>query len=188
MNPFEALGLPLRLDLDGEELDRVVREASQRSHPDAGGDEAAFQAVRQAGDVLKNPLTRLRAALETSGIDFVERGGVPGEVMDYFSAVAGILKRVDDFVNERGKALSGLGKAVLDVKIPGIKRELEGLVARLGDFESRMITRFGEFDQRGWNECFEEMSEVSRGLVFVRKWLGQLREANGKLFEALLGG
>ena len=32
------------------------------------------------------------------------------------------------------------------------------------------------------------MSEVARGLIFLTKWAAQLREANGKLFEALLGG
>ncbi len=188
MNPFEALGLPPRLDLDMGELERVMREASLSCHPDSGGDEVEFQKVRQAGALLKEPSARLKTALKIGGVSYGERGGVPGEVMDYFSPVAGILKKVDDFTNERRRALSGLGKAVLDIRIPGLKTELEGLIQKLGTLEATMIARFPEFDARGWEQSGEEMAEVFRGLIFVSKWLGQLREANGKIFEALLGG
>ena len=118
----------------------------------------------------------------------MERGGIPGEVRDFFAPVASILEEVAIFVTERAKALSGLGKAVLDVKVPGLKRGLEELTAKLTELEDRLISRFREFDERGWRECLDEMAETARGLVFLRKWLGQLREANGKIFEALLGG
>jgi curved DNA-binding protein CbpA len=188
MNPYEALGLAPKLDLELGDLERVTREASLVCHPDSGGDEVEFQRVRQAGGVLKEPFSRLKAALEMIGVSYEVRGGVPGEVMDYFSPVAGILKKVDDFTTERRRALSGLGKAVLDVRIPGLKMELEDLIQKLGSLEEGMIARFPDFDACGWDQCGEEMAEVFRGLIFVSKWLGQLRESNGKIFEALLGG
>lgn len=188
MDPFRILEIPPRLDLDLVVIERVIREASQRYHPDSGGDEAEFQKARSAGEILKNPALRLKAALEISGVAYDQRGGVPGEVMDYFSPVAGILKKIDDFADERRRALSGLGKAILDVRIPDLKGELEGLIEELGGLEASMISRFAEFDSRGWSECGDEMAVVFRGLIFVGKWLRQLREANGKIFEALLGG
>ena len=50
------------------------------------------------------------------------------------------------------------------------------------------MERFTDFDQRGWAECGDEMAECHRALLFVGKWLAQLREGTGKIFEALLAG
>jgi hypothetical protein len=91
-------------------------------------------------------------------------------------------------VSERSKALSSLGKAVLDVGVPVLKADLEEVISNLNELKSAMVARFKSFDKRGWSECEVEMSEVARGLIFLTKWAAQLREANGKLFEALLGG
>lgn len=187
-DPFVLLDLPRKLEFSSGELDERVRLASQQNHPDAGGDGERFQEIRRAGDLLKSPASRIRTALDVEGISFDERGAIPHEVMDYFSPVAGVLEKVSAFTNERAKARSVLGKAVLDARVPALKGDLEKLIADLGELESSMVARFPEFDERGWGECGEEMMGVARGLVFVGKWMAQLREANGKLFEALLGG
>ncbi|MDA7865713.1 J domain-containing protein [Akkermansiaceae bacterium] len=187
-DPFALLGIPRKLGLEASEIDRLVREASQQHHPDAGGDEELFKKIRLAGEVLKSPAKRIRAAIECEGLEFDGRGEIPEEVMDYFSPVATVLQNVDGFVSERSKAVSGLGKAVLDAKVPGLKSDLERVIGNLNELESRMIADFASFDERGWAKCGTEMSGIARGLVFVTKWTGQLREATGKLFEALLGG
>ena len=108
--------------------------------------------------------------------------------MDQFSAVADVLERVTAFVDQRAKAQSGLGRAVLDAQLPALKRELEGRTEQLAELEARLVSRFPEFDERGWAACSGDMAELSRGLVFLRKWQEELRAAGGKLFEALLGG
>jgi len=188
MNPFLVMGLPERLVLDLAVLDERVRDLAKSAHPDVGGDVASFEEIRRSGDLLKNPELRLKSALEVAGVDASERGVVPSELMDYFSPVAGILEEVGEFVSERGKAVSALGKAVLDVKVPVLKGRLEELIGKLAEIEEGEVARFVVFDQRGWSECGEEMGACHRALLFVGKWLAQLREATGKIFEALLAG
>jgi curved DNA-binding protein CbpA len=188
MDPFECLGLPPRLSLDAAELEKRVQEESARSHPDAGGEPARFEEVRQAGEILKNPASRLRAAIARGEGEPPSRGAVPGSVMDYFSPVATLLENVSTLIKKRREARSGLGRAVLDARVPEVKRELEEMAGHLSTLEAELVGRFPEFDERGWERCSEEMAEVSRGLVFLRKWQAELREAHGKIFEALLGG
>jgi hypothetical protein len=108
--------------------------------------------------------------------------------MDFFAPVAGTLQKVDCFVAARGKAVSGLGKAVLDARVPGLKRALEELLEEIVALEDSYLGRFGRFDEEGWERCLDEMGEVHRAMSFLRKWLAQLREATGKIFEALLAG
>jgi hypothetical protein len=188
MNAFERLGLPLKLALDQALLSERVTAESRLHHPDAGGDESVFREIRKAGEVLSVPALRIREALVVAGGDPSERGEVPSEVMDLFASVAGVLEEVSGFVSKRAKALSGLGRAVLDAGLPVVKGRLEQVTAEVAGREAELISRFARIDEWGWENCLAEMGEVSRGLAFLRKWLGQLREAHGRLFEALLGG
>jgi hypothetical protein len=188
MNSFERLGLPATLVLDESELARQISEFSRRNHPDAGGQEAEFEAIRKAGAVLSVPALRIREALVMAGGADADRGAVPSAIMDLFSPVAGVLEDVSGFASERAKALSGLGRAVIDARLPALKTRLEETVARVSELEDELVSRFAMFDRQGWENCLEEMAEVARGLAFLRKWQAQLREASGTLFEALLGG
>jgi len=187
MNPFERLGIPQKLAVDEGELRARIEEASQKNHPDAGGDAREFEEIRQAGEILSNPSTRIRAAVAVVEGAPPSRGSIPGAVMDFFSPVATCLEKVNGFIEERGRAKSGLGRAVLDARVPNLKEEMESLLARLGELQSNLVARFPDFDRRGWEASVDEMAEVARGLTFLRKWQGELREANGKIFEALLG-
>lgn len=188
MNAFERLGLPLKLALDEALLSERVTSESRLHHPDAGGKESAFREIRKAGEVLSVPALRIREALVVAGGDPSERGEVPSDVMDLFTPVAGVLEEVSGFVSKRAKALSGLGRAVLDASLPVVKGRLEEVTGKVVGLEADLISRFARLDDSGWENCLAEMAEVSRGLAFLRKWQGQLREANGRLFEALLGG
>ena len=187
-DPFALIGVPRKLDLKDADIDRCLLVASQLHHPDLGGDQDLFLKIRLAGEILNSPAKRIRAAIECEGLAFDERGRIPAKVMEYFSLVASVLQDVDSFVSERLKALSSLGKAVLDIRVPGLKGDLELVSNKLNQLNSAMIASFKSFDEKGWAECEVEMSEVARGLIFLTKWSGQLREANGKLFESLLGG
>ncbi len=188
MNAFERLGLPLKLALDEVLLSERVTAESRLHHPDAGGDESVFREVRKAGEVLSVPALRIREALVLAGGDPSERGEVSPDVMDLFTPVAGVLGEVSEFVSKRTKALSGLGRAVLDAGLPVVKARLEEVTGKVVGREAELISRFARIDELGWENCLAEMGEVSRGLAFMRKWLGQLREAHGRLFEALLSG
>ncbi len=188
IDPFERFGLPRRLVPDSGLIEEVTRKELKRVHPDVGGAEGEFEQLRKAADQITSPIGRLGLALEFLGNRLDERGSVPGEVMDFFSPVADILQKVDCFVRERGQAMSGLGKAVLDARVPALKGELEKLITGITTLEESYLGRFGRFDEEGWETCQDEMREVYRALSFLRKWLAQLREATGKIFEALLAG
>lgn len=174
--------------IDPGELDRVIRGMSKSAHPDAGGEGSDFEEVRKAGEVLKSPAGRLRLALELAGGNLEARGSVDGQVMDFFTPVAGVLQKVDGFVAERSASRSALGKAVLDARIPSLKTEVELLIGGLGALEASLVDRFKQFDESGWEGSLLSMAETVRALAFVTKWQAQLRAATGKLFEALLGG
>jgi curved DNA-binding protein CbpA len=154
------------------------------AHPDRGGSAADFERLRAAYEVVKAPAKRIRSTVGEGE----SRGAVPGEVMDLFGPVAEAMEGVEQFLKERAAARSGLGRAVLDSKIPILRKSLEDLTEKLGALESGLIGRFPSFDEKGWDVCEAEMGEVARALVFLEKWQALIREATGKLFEALLGG
>ncbi len=187
-DPFQALGLAHQLVIAPEKLEEVIRSASKAAHPDAGGDAEDFERVRKAGDILKSPPLRLKAAVQLAGGNPSGRGSVPGEVMDLFSPVAEGLQAVEKFIADRAAARSELGKAVLDAQIPTLKQNLERLQERLGELGNQVAERFAQFDEAGWEASRESMAEAARALTFLGKWQGEIRAATGKLFEALLGG
>jgi len=187
MDPFSTLGLRHQLKIAESDLEETVNALLKTAHPDAGGDEEEFARVREAGRLLKSPADRMKAAITLAGGDPSDRGSMSAEVMDFFSPVADVLAETAEFVRERRKAKSGLGKAVLDVRVPALKKRLESLTAALVDLENRQLAIFEEIDTRGWDKSLKKMGEIFRTLRFLEKWLGQLREATGKIFEALLG-
>lgn len=188
MSPFEQIGLPFRLEVSVEEVDAALRGRAKMVHPDVGGDAMEFAELSKAAALLRGPASRLKAALEVTGVESVERGAVPGVLMDYFSPVAGVLEEVSAFLLEREGTRSVLGRALCDAKVPVLKARLEGLVEDLERLEERILGSFAEFDQRGWELCVCEMEETYRALLFLAKWLAQLRGAVGKIFEVLLAG
>lgn len=187
-DPFEILELPRGLAISSEKIDKAYREASRRLHPDSGGEKEDFQEMAAAAELLKSPSRRLRWAIESTESAWDGRGRVPTSVMDLFSPVAEVIQKVDQFELERGNSKSVLGRAVLDARVPELKRELEDVLQSVSDEEAGLLEVFEEFDRGGWLEFAEQMGEVARGLSFLEKWQREIRAATGKLFQALLGG
>ena len=187
-DPFEILGLSRGLAISSERIDEAYRVASRRLHPDSGGEEEDFQEMAKAAELLKSPSRRLRWAIESTESAWDGRGSVPMPVMDLFSPVAEVIQKVDQFELERGNSKSVLGRAVLDARVPELKRELEDVLQSVSDEEAGLLEVFEEFDRGGWLEFAEQMGEVARGLSFLEKWQREIRAATGKLFQALLGG
>jgi molecular chaperone HscB len=74
-SPFEALGLPARIDLDPDAVDRAWRRAAAAWHPDRFADPLArAEAVRRAAvvnaarETLRDPLTRAEALSAVRGV------------------------------------------------------------------------------------------------------------------------
>ncbi|MGJ8696552.1 MAG: J domain-containing protein [Verrucomicrobiaceae bacterium] len=187
-DPFAVLGVERKLELDPEELSARYRELSKVHHPDLGGEASDFERVGKAYAELNSPARRVAAAVATISDCPEERGTIPAVVMDRFSQVAGLIEKVDSFVEERGRAKSALARALLDAKIPVLQGALQEELAGIGLLEDQMTGRFGDFDRNGWENRAAEMAEVARGLVFLEKWEGQLKAQSGKLFQSLLGG
>jgi hypothetical protein len=61
MNPFTALGLPARTDLDDEQVRQAGRTIAAATHPDRadGGDPTAYTAASAAYARLRPPSHRL---------------------------------------------------------------------------------------------------------------------------------
>jgi curved DNA-binding protein CbpA len=57
-DPYEVLGV--RHGASDPEIHSAYRDAVRRTHPDAGGSSAAFEAVQEAYDVLRDPARRAR--------------------------------------------------------------------------------------------------------------------------------
>lgn len=188
MNPFELLGISPCLECSAEELAQQFDERGKACHPDKGGADQAFAQLRAAYELLNSPAGRIKAALATLTSENDARGVIPGDVMNLFSEVAGVLEDVNVILRERVEARSGLTRAMVDAKIPALKFRVEEAMSKVLGVEEFLIGRFAEFDQKGWEVSAEAMAEVSRGLVFIEKWKSQLQGATGKLFEALLGG
>jgi curved DNA-binding protein CbpA len=55
-DPYAVLGVAR--DADEAEIHAAYRDAVRRTHPDAGGSAAAFEAVQEAYEVLRGPATK----------------------------------------------------------------------------------------------------------------------------------
>ena len=58
-DPYEVLGI--KHGASGPEIHAAYRDAVRRTHPDAGGSAAAFEAVQEAYDTLRDPARRARS-------------------------------------------------------------------------------------------------------------------------------
>ena len=184
---FERLRLPRQLSIDEALLDDRVRLGSREAHPDFGGEQVAFEQVREDGEQLKSPLSRLRLAIELEGGQIDSRGRVEEEIMDLFSPVADLVQQVEEMMTLRSKAKSALGRATLEAKIPGLKKEAELLMEKVLGLEAGLAKRFERFDRHGWRDSLDEMELTCRGFAFLARWREQLQRATGRLLEALLG-
>ena len=55
-DPYDVLGLPRTAD--DAQIHKAYRGAVRRTHPDAGGSSAAFEAVQAAYETLRDPERR----------------------------------------------------------------------------------------------------------------------------------
>jgi len=61
-DPYEVLGV--KRGASEPEIHAAYRDAVRRTHPDAGGSSAAFEAVQDAYDTLRDPARRARLGSE----------------------------------------------------------------------------------------------------------------------------
>ena len=184
---FSVLGLPRRLEQDGEDLQRRFYALSRRHHPDfhqtadAGAQARALEQsalVNRAYRALREPLTRLEHAMA------LEAG------RDATTAPAAKPRAPRALLLEMLEVQEALEEARDGGMDEGARRrladELERLTRRRADEETTILARFAEWDRAG---------EAGSGRGPLLEWFGQalaarayLRTVIDDLDQALGGG
>lgn len=176
MNAFESLGLHVRLVISEEEIREAFRKRAAGAHPDGGGDEAEFAALREARDVLESPAKRLREWLGANGMEADARGTISGELADFFQRVAETGAEAEAAIKAAGEAQSALAKGMAEVRLMGARDKVKGLLAEI---EAGIAARVGMFPEIERGGC--DAPAVMRDLVFLGKWRDTMRSLYGRL-------
>ncbi|NNC89553.1 MAG: DnaJ domain-containing protein [Akkermansiaceae bacterium] len=184
MDHYATLGIPRRLVVGEEELREAYETRRRAVHPDAGGEAEAFRNVQESFAVLQRPGRRLRHWLELETGGFEARGEAPGVVMDVFPDVGAMLARLGETRRKKTEARSALARSMAEREGVAALAGIEALQERLQGIREGFISRFVEFEAAGAEQCGTEAAAAARGLAFIEKWDGELREAA----FALVGG
>lgn len=180
MNAFEILRLENRLTLDPGTLRDAFREAGKSAHPDAGGDEDSFAALREAHTTLASPSRRLRHWLELRGFAVESRGTVAPRVMDLFTPVGEVIQRAEAQVRRREEAKTPLGRAMLENGTQSCREEVERAIAIVDEAIATECAVFGDYESGAAIDPGAASTTV-RNLAFLEKWLGTLRALFARL-------
>ncbi len=174
------MGMVVGLRLTEEELREKFREAGKRLHPDAGGGEGEFAALREAFALLSSPARRLRHWLELRGIEGDIRGSIDNGLMDFFSEVGAVTQRVESLVRKRDEAKSSLAKALLENETHACREALSVVISRVENLIEQECAEFSEFEKSTELNAALAWQRV-RSLTFLEKWRTSLRASFAKL-------
>lgn len=176
MNAFETLGLRVGLSFSVEEIREAFRERAATTHPDAGGDEGEFAALREAQELLLSPSKRLREWLRVKGRPAEDRGTIGAELMDFFQKVAETGARAEAAVKAGEAAQTALAKGMAEVRLMAERENVKNLLAEI---EAGIAGRERMFPAIEAGNA--DAPSVMRDLVFLEKWRGAMRSLYGRL-------
>lgn len=159
-----------------EEIREAFRARAAEAHPDGGGEEADFAALREARDILESPAKRLREWLRAKGVESDPRGTIAGELVDFFQKVAETGAAAEAAIKAAGEAQSALAKGMAEVRLMGAREKLKDLLAEI---EAGIAVREGIFPAIEKGET--DAATALRDLVFLEKWRGAMRSLYGRL-------
>lgn len=169
---YESLGIAPRLAITDDELRAAFRQAGKTSHPDAGGAEAEFAALREAYETLASPSRRLRHWLELRGVNAEARGSVAPALMDLFTTVGTATQRAETLVRQRTEARSTLALALLERETHASRQAVE---TALADVETAIQRECATFPSLENDTDPSAAAETVRNLAFLEKWRATLR-------------
>lgn len=176
MNAFETFSLKPTLDLDLEALRTLYQDLAAKSHPDNGGDQAAFEQINQHYAELKSPAKRLKAYMQALNIEHDPRGAVSNDLMDLFMRVGSLLQDTDAFLRKKSQATSILAKALLEAESMATQDNLSELISVIDEKQNSLLQSFsGE-------PAEDSLPALARNLSFLEKWQAQLQQRYGSLF------
>lgn len=174
------MGVAETLMLDEEELREKFREAGKRVHPDAGGAEGDFAALREAYALLSSPSRRLRLWLGRRGLVGDLRGSVGSELMDLFSVVGEVNQRAEALIRKRDEAKSALAKALLEHETHTCREAVSAAIARVDALIFQETAGFQQYEDSAALDAAAAWQSV-RSLAFLEKWKLSLRGCFARL-------
>jgi curved DNA-binding protein CbpA len=180
MSAFKILGMEPRLVLTDEALRDLFREAGKRMHPDAGGGEGEFAALREAFAVVSSPSRRLRHWLELRGMVADVRGTIESSLMDVFSEVGAVTQRAEACIRKREEAKSVLVRAMLEGETQICREAVEAAISKVDDLIDRECVPFQAWENSE-TIAMDGASKAARNLAFFEKWRAGLRNCYARL-------
>lgn len=179
MNAFSILGIREALDIREDELRAAYREAGKKFHPDAGGAEGEFTALREAMAILGSPSKRLSHWFLLRGVKMEPRGAISAELMDLFGRIGAISQEVEGVIRKKEAAQSALGRALLEPEVQHSMAAVENLIAEISSMLEQECSEFGVWDQAAPDAAAG--SEKTRNLAFLEKWQASLKSLYSRL-------
>ena len=177
---FEILGIPSGLVFTEDGLREAFREAGKRVHPDAGGKDGEFVALREALAVISSPSRRLRHWLELRGTPGEVRGSIDPSLMELFSAVGAVTQQAETVIRKREEARSALVRAMLEGETQVCREAVEQAISRVEKQITRECSEFPKLEAAVVVNV-EHASEIARNLAFLEKWRAGLRACFSRL-------
>lgn len=177
---FQILGMEPRLVLADDALREAFREAGKRLHPDAGGGEGEFAALREAFSVVSSPSRRLRHWLELRGTPGDVRGSISNSLMDLFAQVGAVTQQAETLIRKRDEAHSALVRAMLEGETQICREAVERAISTVEALIARECAGFPKLEKAAEIDV-HAVSETARNLAFLEKWRAGLRACFGRL-------
>lgn len=177
---FQILGMEPKLVLSDDTLREAFREAGKRAHPDAGGGEGEFAALREAFAVVSSPSRRLRHWLELRGTPGEVRGSIDNSLMDLFAEVGAVTQLAESVIRKRDEAKSALVRALLEGETQVCREAVERAISQVETTIIRECAMFQDLEDSAAPDV-EAAAKTARNLAFLEKWRAGLRAYFGRL-------
>ena len=177
---FQILGIRPALVLADETLRDAYREAGKRTHPDAGGGEGEFAALREAFAMISSPSRRLRHWLELRGTSGDVRGTIESSLMDLFTEVATVTQQAETLIRKRDEAKSALCRAMLEGETQIRREAVERAISQVETKIANECAAFPDFEKSPDLDLVVA-AKSARNLAFLEKWRGGLRSCFSRL-------
>ena len=163
-----------------EAIRDAYRESGKRLHPDAGGGEGEFAALREAFAVISSPSRRLKHWLELRGTPGDVRGTIDNALMDLFSEVGAITQQAEMIVRKRDEAKSALVRAMLEGETQICREAVERAIFKVEAAIDHECAHFSAYENAE-SPDIDAASQSARNLAFLEKWRASLRACFSRL-------
>jgi curved DNA-binding protein CbpA len=180
INAFETLGIRPGLVMVEEDLREIFRAAGKVAHPDAGGGEGDFAALRQAFAIVSSPSQRLRHWLEIRGVLAETRGTIEPSLMDVFGGVGAVTQQAESLIRRRDEVKTALVRAMLECETQLCREGVERAISQVETMIARECSVFPELEKTTDLDVVAA-STTARNLAFLEKWRATLRSCFARL-------